>query len=118
MRSTAGVTVGTKNGETGIIGFGNKELDTSSISREMLSGGGSANGQADWKITIPGNVYNTPSAFGIIDWLSEPTDKIWLKRSSVDHYDADITPDAPVLKYIDTDGTSKTLTLGTDFRMI
>lgn len=117
LRSTSGRTVGIKNGEWGEIGFGSKELDTSSITREMLSGGGSANGQADWKITIPGNVYSIPSAFDIIDWLSEPTDKIWLKRSSVDHYDADVTPDTPVLTYTDADGSSKTLTLGTDFRM-
>lgn len=113
----AGSTVGKLDGEDGPVGIGSKELDTSNITEEMLKGGGGANGQADWKITIPGNVYSIPSAFDFSDWLSKKPDEIWLKRSSVHAYDASVEPDTPVFSYTASDGSQQTLTVGVDFRI-
>ncbi len=113
----SGGVVGISDGESG-VGVGKKELDTSNISREMLENGTSENGQADWKIIIPGNYYATPSSFTIGDFLNTTPDTIWFKRSGVNQYDANVTPDSPVITYTSANGNTRTLLKGRDFDLV
>lgn len=99
------------------IGLGDKRLDYTTITSDMLSNGGGEYGQADWVIQINGPSFPDYKRFELNDFLTRPRQKMWYKRST-NAYSPDVTPDIPRVYYTDADGLEKELTFGIDYNVV